>query len=85
MCVQGTDMYSYPFNIHVYRSDNSKINFENAKILRSAAILLILFVLCFRPWPWSSLCGRQWCLSLEMDVVGARLRQNEVRNNVIQF
>jgi hypothetical protein len=30
MCVQGTDMYSYPFNmfnIHAYiYSDNSKIN-----------------------------------------------------------
>ena len=44
-----------------------------------------LIVLCFRPWPWLRLCGQKWCQSLEIDVFRARLHQNEVRNDVIQF
>ena len=49
-------MYSYPFNMFNI-SDSSKIKYcENAEILRSLAILLILFILCFRLWPWLSLC-----------------------------
>ena len=76
MCVQDFDMYSYlfnMFNIHAIMSNNSNIK------SRMLEYFVPWLSFSLRPWPCLSLCDWRWCRSLEMDVVGARLRQTNVK------